>query len=193
MVGPLVLSYICLTVYHIADSVCDWICWYHFKDSNPVRGNILTATCLGGTIFKSWFLYRLLNTLCKVLPPDIGKINVSRVLLPELNFSVLEGMVNLVQAGLGGNIISSKFGTRSCLDAMNFKFACCCCWGAVMQFACFSKNLCGYHGKGDIYYCQHVKVVNIVGFLLSLISALIGVGSIAYAQELQSCRYSWNR
>ena len=185
---PLVFWYICLTAYHIADSVCDWICWYHFEDSNPGRGNILAATCLFGTMFNLWFLYRLFNALCKVLPPDIGKINVSTVLLPELNFSVLEGVVNLVQVGLGGDIISSKFGTvRSCLDSMDFIFACCCSCGAVMQCVCFSKNLCGFHGKRDHYYCQDEKLVNFLGLVLSLISGFIGIGSIAYSQKLQSC------
>jgi hypothetical protein len=138
-------------------------------------------------MFNLLFLYRLFNALCKVLPPDIGKINVSTVLLPELNFSVLEGVVNLVQAGLGGDIISSKLSTRSCLDSMDFLFACCCCCGAVMQCVCFLKNLCGCHGEVDNYYCQDRKFVNFLGFVLSLISTFIGIGSISDAQELQSC------
>ena len=183
MDGLLVLSYIALIVYHIADFICDWNCWYHFKDSNPDRGTILTVTCLCGTIFKSWFLYRLFKTL---------RVNSSTAILPELNFPWPEGVVNLIQAVLGGDIISSKFRTGSCLDAMNLDFAYCCCCGAVMQCVFVLKNLCGYHGKRDNYYCQDDKLVNCLGLVLSLISALIGVASISDAQELQSCWHSWN-
>ena len=170
-----------LIVYRILDIVCDCYCWYHFEESN--QGTIMILTCLFGTMFNLLFLYRLFNILRKVQPPDIGKINVSRVLLPGHNFSVLEGVMNLSQSFLGGQNIFSNSVARNCLDSMNFKFVCCCCWGSVMQFVCFAKNLyAGFHGKSE-----DEQVVNLVGLLLSLISAYIGVGSISTAQKLRSC------
>ena len=175
-------------VCRVLDIGCDFYYIYCSKDSNSVQDAILSLICMCGVMFNLFSLKRLLNAFCKIQPPDIGKINVSTVLLPELNFFVLEGVVNVLQAG----IVSYSIATRDCWNFMDYGFTCSCCCGAIMQCVCFLKNLCGCHGDPSHYYCQDLKCINVFGLVLSLIYALIEVVSIANAQELQSCWHSWN-
>ena len=178
-----------LFVHRMLDISCDLYYHYCFKDPNSVLDAILSILCLCGVMFNLVSLNRLLNALRKMLqPPDIGKIDVSRVLLPELNFFVLEGVVNVIQAG----IVSYNIATRDCWNSMDYGFSCCCCCGAAMQCVCFLKNLCGCHGDPSHYYCQDLKCINFIGLVLSLIYALIEVVPIADAQKLQSCWDTWN-
>ena len=177
--GKIGFWYFGLTVYHILDFVCGWHCWYNFKDTNSDRYTKLTMACLCGTIFKSLFLYRFLNTLGRLCKPrGIGRINVARVPLPELNFNVLEALLNLFQSNLGGDIISFNIQTSGCLNPMNYSFACCCCCGAVMQLICFLKNL---------WDCQNKQVANLLGVIFSLVSLIVGIASIVDAQKMQIC------
>ncbi|CAB4028767.1 Hypothetical predicted protein [Paramuricea clavata] len=88
-------------VCRMLDIGCDFYYIYCSKDLNSVQDAILAMICMCGSMFNWVFLGRLFNALGKVLQPsDIGKINVLKVLLPQLNFFVLEGVVNVLQAGI---------------------------------------------------------------------------------------------
>ena len=169
-----ILPYFGLAAYHVLDLVCDLHCWYNFEESNSNRSALLTVTCVCTVIIKLWFFFRFCETMVQILQPHIGRIDVAAVLSPELNFNVLEAALNLFQSGQGGEIIFSKMSSRGCVGIMNINFTCCCCSGAVLQFIVFSKNL---------FYRQGGNDENIIGFVLSLLSLLVGLPSILVAQS----------
>ena len=176
--------YICLTLYHIADFFCDLSCWYYFEEPKPDQYIVFALSCAFSVIFKIYLFYRCCKTVNPLCQPHIGQTNIATVLLPELNFNVLEVLLNLFQSYLGSDMISSK----SCVNVMNYRFTCCCFVGAVGQFILFVKNLCGYGGERRWFYRQDNQAINFIGMLLSLLTALVfGLPSIAIAEELRRC------
>lgn len=168
--------YFVMTVYRIGDIICDWNCWSHFK--GPVKKGIMLITCLIGAPFNLWYLCRALVITFRMLRiPFIGRMRNPDNTLSELNFHVMEVIVNIAQTFLGGAI---TFFNR-CFDPMNLDLEYCCCFGAVIQFLCFLKNV---DSKGDR------KIVNVVGLGGSLISALIGFVSIVGISRLEICSSS---
>ena len=156
--------YFVLAVYRIIDLCCDWYCWSHFK--NPRNEGIMLATCVFGTLFNVRYLYRTMLTYRNLQSQDIGRINSASTILPELNFHLIEVIVNVLQTALAGIILSSR---KYCVDSMNYRFACCCCCGSILQLLCFSKNLCGYHGREIQHY------YNIIMDFLGLLASFLGV------------------
>lgn len=154
------VCYFVLIVYRIIDSCCDWYCWSHFK--NPRDEGIMLATCLFGTVFNVWYLYRTMLTCRKLQHQDIGRINSSRIILPELNFHLPEVLVNVLQTAVASNNVR-----KYCIDSMNYRFASCCCCGSVLQLFCFLKNLRGYHGRETQHYYN--MIVDIIGLLMSFL------------------------
>ena len=170
-----IVAYICLTAYHILDLVSDLHCWSNFEESDSNRSALLTATCLCTVIFKLWFAFCFCKTFVRICQPRVGQINIAAVLSPELNFNVLEVVLNLVQSGLGSSIIYFNIPqSKSCVGIMNINFTCCCCVGAIFQFILFSRNLFSRQGE---------EAVNIIGFVLSLLSLLVGLLSVLVAQS----------
>ena len=170
-----IFAYIILTAYHIVDLLCDSRCWSNFEESNSNRSALLTATCVCTVIFKLWFIFCFCKTVVRICQPRIGRIDIAAVLSPEINFNVLEVALNLVQSGLGSNIIYFDIPqAKSCVGIMNIFFACCCCAGAVLQFILFLKNL---------YYRQGEEDLNIIGVVLSLLSLLVGLPSVLFAES----------
>ena len=168
--------YFVLTIYRIIDLCCDWYCYFHMKNSE--RKDMMLATCVFSTVFNVCYLCRAMFITC-----SNGKIN-----LPELNFNVVEVIINVIQTFLGGEIISSSI-SKGCSDSMSmdFRFEVCCCFGSVLQLLCFFKNCCGCHGKRK--QSDFDKIVNVIGLGGSLYTANVGFRSIsdAFGKELPSC------
>ena len=184
----LCVSYGILFLYHVLDSLCDFSCCYNLlqkKQFNDLDQNdfAIITTCLLGAPFKFMFFYRV--PLGKFLWPDIGKIDLSRVLSPEINFYVLEGLVNLFQSGLSNSKISSS---GSCIDGPNFIFECCCFAGGVLQLVCFVCSFaCGSYGRQEDQ-CWPNVVANIFGILFSFLSLCIALDAIVNkAGQLPFC------
>lgn len=166
--------YFVLTIYRVIDLCCDWYCYSHFK--HPDQESTMLAMCVLGTVFSIYYLCRAMYITC----------GNGRISLPELNFNVIEVIVNVIQTALGSDIMSSNM-KKGCSDSMNFRFACCCCCGSVLQLLCFFKNLCGGHGKKK--QSDFDKIVNVIGLGGSLISANVGFLSIydTFGKVLRSC------
>ena len=173
--------YFVLAFYHFSDLACNLYCRYYIVDSNSYWKAEMTATCLFGAICKFYFFRRFLKTLPRLRKPDIGRINIAAVLLPELKFNVLEIGLNLFQSILGGDIISSKIKATSCVEARHFIFACFCCIGAVGQCILLLKSVCGCCGERSLRY------PSVVGIFLSLLSLYFGLPSIANVELSRFC------
>lgn len=175
----LAVSYLVLIVYRVGDLICDWNCLSHFKEPiSKIIMVIMLFTCLIGTLFNLWYLYRALVITCRMLRiPFIGRMRSPDNILSELNFHVIEVINNIAQAFLGGVITLSNM-KDDCFDPMNLDLEYCCCFGAVIQFLCFSKNVAS---KGDRNF------VNVIGLCGSFISAVIGFFSIAGTSGLRIC------
>ena len=168
--------YFLLNIYRMIDLCCDGYCLYYFD--NPERKDIMQVTCVFGIVFNFCYLCRAIDITC-----SNGEIN-----LPELNFNVIEVIINVIQTFLGGEIISSSI-KKGCSDSMlmNFRFEVCCCFGSVLQLLCFFKNCCGCHGKKK--QSDFDNIVNVIGLGGSLYTANVGFRSISdtFGKELPSC------
>ena len=148
------------------DLCCDWYCWSHVKNSEDKL--VMLATCLCGTVFNSRYLYYAVLNFSKLQPQDIGKVNSRKIILPELNFNMLEAIANFFQTAYGNRV------RKGCIDLMHFSFVCCCGFGAVLQFLCFLKNLCGYVREEKQIDCNFfmnffglvISCINLGGFLV---------------------------
>lgn len=176
--------YFVLSVYRAADLICDWYCLTHFKDS--VMKIMMLATCIVGTPFNVWYLRRaIIKTFHMVGIPLFGRMSNSNDILPELNFHVIEVIVNFAQIVLGGRIEILNI-NNGCYDPKNLDLAYCCCCGALFQVICFFKNVVCSREKGRTESAKRIHVVGLVG---SLISALIECFLIAFTffKELRTC------
>ena len=176
-------SYFVLVVYRISDLICDLYCLSHFED--PVQKYIMIVTCVFGIPLNLWYLYRAIMIACRMMfrISPIGRMRSSDNILRELNFHVIEVIVNIFQTFLGGTMTWSDF-EKGCFHRMSAELAYCCCGGAVLHLLCFLKNVAGRHGEdqqGDR------KIVNVIGLGGSLISAIIGFFSIAAIFGLRTC------
>ena len=174
-----------LAFYCIGDLCCDWYCWFHFK--NPDQESTMLATCLFGTVFNLWYLYRAISIYRQLQLPGTGEISISTLLILYL----VEGIVNLVQTILAGNITFFDI-KRGCVDSMNFGFESCCLVGSVLLFCFFLTNLSGCRGEEkqtDDSDKSNNKILYLLGLLLPLVSASLAFFSIAdtFGKKLQTC------
>ena len=168
--------YLLLTVYRIFDLCCDWYCWSLVKNSDGEP--VMLVTCVCGTVFNSRYLYYAVLNFSKLQPQDIDEVNSGKIILPELNFNMLEAIANFFQTVYGYQ------GRNGCIDLMHFSFVCCCGFGAVLQFLCFLKNLCGYDGEEKQNYCN--SIMSIVGLVISCIN--LGGFFMHFDKKLRICR-----
>lgn len=176
---------IVLVFYRIGDLCCDWYCWFHFK--NPDQESTMLATCLFGTVFNVWYMYRAISICRQLELPGTGEINIST----QLILYMVEGIVNLVQTILAGNITFFNI-KRGCVDSMNFAFESCCFFGSLLLLFCFLTSLSGCRGEekqSDDGDKSNNKVLYLLGLLLSFVSAGLAFFSIAdtFGKKLQSC------
>ena len=169
--------YFVFTVYRTIDLCVDWYWWNDFE--SPTY--LFTGTYMLGTALNLWYIFRAL-IICRNLqqPADPEKpINI----LAELNFHVIEVIVNLVQIYLG-DLITSSIIDNGCMDSINFSFECYCCCGVVLQLYCFLKTICGWHGEE-----KQSGFLTILGLIVSLISAFFGYLCIkhVYSKGLRNC------
>ena len=168
--------YFVLIAYRLVDLCCDWYCfaWYNFKnDDDKGLIIIMRVSCLVGTGLSVLYFRRVIPNY-RQLPShyfqDIGGIATRNIILPELNFSILEAIVNILQTGIGINMTRT-----SCIDLMIYRFERCCVCGCMLQFICFFKNSCGYGGEAEQNGCSRIfsGVVSVVMFLFGFAGFLI--------------------
>ena len=165
--------YFVLIVYRLVDLCCDWYCFANLKNYNDEGVIIMLVSCLVGTwLSVRYFQRAVLNY--RQLPShsfqDIGGIATRNIILPELNFNILEAMINIFQTYIG-----IKMSRTSCIDLMIYRFGCCCVCGSVLQTICFFKNSCGYGGETEQHMCNRIfsGVVSVVMFLFGFAGFLI--------------------
>ena len=174
MAEMLGVFYFVFTVYRTIDLCLDLYWWNHFE--SPTY--FFTGTCILGAAFNLWYIFRGLIICRNFEQIDPAKaINI----FAELDFHVVEGIVNFVQIFLG---VLVTFSDKSCIDSINFTFECFCCCGVVLQLPCFLKNFCVNHGEEKQSYC-----VNIIGVLVSLVSA--GFGCLCVTHVYHSKATGW--
>ena len=181
------LFYIIIAVYHLVAFWCEWICWSNFPNpGHKTHETVFSISCVCDCTFKLWFVYRLVRTVAKLSEPNIiGRRNFSSILLPELNFHVLEAVITLAQSSISGEMTFFTLTRRKCVDSMFYNLARCCCCGAVMQFLCFLKNLCGYHGEQE--QSNNEKLANLFGVVFSFMSLRFAYGMISSSQNKRFC------
>ena len=181
------LFYIFLTLYHLVAFCCEWICWSNFPNRGyATHETVFSISCVCDCVLKLWFIYRLFRTIAKLRQPNIilGR-NVSSVLLPELNFHVLEAVINLAQSSISGEMTFFSLTKRNCVKSMIYNLARCCCCGAVMQLFCFLKNLCGYHGRRE--QSDNEKLADLFGVVFSFVSVRMAYGTVSSSQNNLFC------
>ena len=172
--------YCVLTVYRAADLICDWYCLFHLKDF--VMQIMMLATCIVGTLFNVWYVCcAIIKTFHMLGIPQFWRMRID--ILPELNFHVVEVIVNFAQIVLGG-IIEILNINNGCYDLKNLDLAYCCCCGAVLQVIYFFKNV--------VCTRERARRIDVAGLVGSLISALIECFLIlaTFVEELQICQSS---
>ena len=186
------LFYIILAVYHLVAFCCEWICWSNFPNFGyaSTYETVFSISCVCDCTLKLWFVYRLVRTVAKLSEPNsifgiYGRRNVSSILFPELNFHVLEAVITLAQSSISGEMTFFTRTRRNCVDSMFYNLARCCCCGAVMQFLCFLKNLCGYHG--ELEQSNSEKLANLFGVVFSFMSLYFASGMIGSSQNERFC------
>ena len=148
--------YFVLNVYRFFDLCCDLYCCYHFQ--NPEQKDKMMAACLLATVFNIYSLCRAM-LIC----------SDREIKLTELNFNVIEVIVNVFQTDIGVKGLYSLT-DKTCIDSMSFGFACCSSFGSVLHIFCFLKNICG----GERKQSDFRKIINTLGLFGSLYSANIG-------------------
>ena len=166
--------YFVLIVYRLVDLCCDWYCfaWYNFKNDDDEGIIIMLVSCLVGTGLSLRYFRRVVPNYSE-LPhssQDVRGIATRNIILPELNFNILEAMINIFQTYIG-----IKMSRTSCIDLMIYRFGCCCFCGSVLQTICFFKNSCGYGGETEqnVYNRIFSGIVGLVMFLCGFAGFLI--------------------
>ena len=155
--------YFVLIVYRLVDLCCDWYCFANFKNYDD-EGKMLVSCLVGTGLSVRYFRRAILNY--RELPShpfqDIGGITTRNIILPELNFNILEAIINIFQTFIG-----FKMSRTSCINLMIYRFERCCVCGSMLQFICFFKNLCGYGGETEQNVCNRIfsGVVSVVMLL----------------------------
>ena len=175
-------------MYHLVVFCCEWICWSNFPNPGyaSTYETVFSISCLCDCTLKLWFVYRLVRIVAKLSEPNIiGRRNVSSILLPELNFHVLEAVITLAQSSICGEMTFFTLTRNNCVYPMIYNIARCCCCGAVMQFLCFLKNLCGYHGEQE--QSNNEKLANLFGVVFSYVSLRFAYAMIRSSQNERFC------
>ena len=181
------LFYIILTVYHFVAFCCEWKCWFNFPNPDyEAYETVFSISCVCDCVLKLWFMYRLFTAVGKLRQPNLilGR-NLSTVLLPEVNFHMLEAVITLAQSSISGHMTFFTLTRRNCVDSMIYNLARCCCCGAVLQLLCFVKNLCGYHGRRE--QSDSEKLANLFGIVFSFVSLLFVYGMASSLQNEEFC------
>ena len=90
-------AYFVLIVYRISDLICDLYCLSHFEDA--VKKYTMIVTCVFGIPLNLWYLCRAIMITCRMMfrISPIGRMRSSDNILRELNFHVIEVIVNIFQ------------------------------------------------------------------------------------------------
>lgn len=165
MLGVLLFVF---TVYRAIDLCLDfYYCTYEVGHDDA-----FTTIFVLGAAFHLWYIFHAISICCSHRQADP-------------NFHPVEGIVNLVQITIACLRANTDIG-NGCIFSIDFYYIPCCWCGVAFQFFCFIRNIWSYYREEKVCYL----VVNIMGVLLSIISACFGYlcMSAFYGEGLPDCR-----